>query len=438
LRILLTLENLFVLAAYASHIDKLTDHLFRHETGKMVAVLTRVFGSENLQIAEDVVQDTLLLALQTWPLKGPPENPQAWLHKVAKNKAIDIIRRNKHSVKFDFSAKDKVLLTSEYTLDNAMQQIWREEGIKDDQLRMMFACCHPGIPPENQVALILKTLCGFSTAEIARAFLSSDDTISKRLYRAKEFFREHQVKLEMPPEAEIPSRNAAVLSAIYLLFNEGYSATHSDQLIRRDLMQEAMILCRLLTENPLTRRPETCALMALMCFHSSRSDSRLTSEGEIILLPDQDRSRWDRNLIAEGNVWMNHAASGEQVSAYHLEAAIAYEHCSAAKFGDTQWPRILQLYEWLCLVAPSPVAELNKVVALLQVHGSAAALSAMERLGSDKRTEGSVLRHALLAEIHHRLGQMNAARDSLERALALSQSQAEQRLLREKLNALDG
>ena len=332
-------------------VNQLTDHLFRHESGKMVAVLTKIFGTENLETSEDVVQQTFIDAMQVWKIKGVPENPSAWLFRVAKNKAIDVIRRNKHSVQYDFSDSERILLTSEYSLSITMENLMKQELVNDDMLRMMFACCHPEISEENQITLILKTLCGFSTAEIAKTFLNGEDTISKRLYRTKEFFRTRKIKLEIPSVDELKVRTDAVLNSIYLLFNEGYNSTDSENLIREDLIGEAMMLCRLLAENIHTQQPETFALMALMCFHASRSESRLTPEGDIILLPYQDRSKWNKDLITEGNNYMNKAAFGETISTYHLEAAIAYEHCSAENFSKTNWKRILELYEWLCAVA---------------------------------------------------------------------------------------
>ncbi|MEO7960972.1 MAG: sigma-70 family RNA polymerase sigma factor, partial [Ginsengibacter sp.] len=301
-------------------VRQLTAHLFRNESKKMISVLTKIFGTENLETAEDVVQDTLLQAMHIWKLKGIPDNPSGWLFRVAKNKAIDIIRRNKHSVRFDFTDKERILLTSEYTLETTMENLWKEEYIKDDLLRMMFACCHPEISQENQITLMLKTLCGFSTMEIARAFLTSEETISKRLYRTKEFFRQHKIKLIIPSLDEIKNKTDAVLNTIYLLFNEGYNSTNSEELIRKDVIAEAMLLCKMLTENSNTQSPEVFALMALMCFHSSRSDSRLTKEGEIILLPMQDRKKWNQAMIGEGNEYMNRAAFGDSLSTYHIEA----------------------------------------------------------------------------------------------------------------------
>jgi RNA polymerase sigma factor (sigma-70 family) len=417
-------------------VNQLTDHLFRNEAKKMVAVLTKIFGTENLQTAEDVVQDTLLQAMQVWKFKGIPDNPSGWLFRVAKNKAIDIIRRNKHSLQYDFSDSEKILLTSEYTVNTAMENLWKEELIKDDLLRMMFACCHPDISEENQVTLILKTLCGFSTTEIAKAFLTSEETISKRLYRTKEFFREHKIKLAIPSVDETKNRTEAVLNSIYLLFNEGYNSTNSEELIRRDVMEEAMMLCKLLTENQHTQLPEVYALMALMCFHSSRSDSRLTTDGEIILLPMQDRKKWDAAMIDKGNEYLDRSAFGDIISSYHLQAAIAYEHCSAQNFKETNWRRILRNYEWLCEISDSPINELNKIVAVMEVSGAAIALKELENIQDKKKLESYYLYHSLLGEIHSRLHNVAKAKTCFESAITLTHSETERKMLKNKIIAL--
>ena len=422
--------------SHQQNIHKISDHLFRREAGKMVSVLTKIFGTENLETAEDVVQDTLLLALQIWKIKGIPENPSAWLYRVAKNKAIDIIRRNKHSVQYDFSDSERILLTSEYTLSTVMDNLWTDELVKDDLLRMMFACCHPEISVENQITLILKTLSGFSTAEIAKAFLTSEDTVSKRLYRTKEFFRKKKIKLEIPSVDELKCRTEGVLNSIYLLFNEGYNSTHAEDLIRKDLVNEALLLCRLLTENTNTQQPETFALMALMCFHASRIESRLSSTGEIILLAYQDRSKWDYELIDLGNEYMNKAAFGDAISTYHLEAAIAFEHCIAKSFEETNWQRILKLYEWLCQIAPSPITELNKAIVIMQVHGEIEALKAIENISDQKKLQSFYLYHSLLGEIYSKLGQPTKAKQFFETAIQLTQSSIEKKLLKEKISSL--
>ncbi len=401
----------------------------------MVAVLTKIFGTENLQTAEDVVQDTLLDAHRIWSLKGVPDNPAGWLFSVAKNKTIDIIRRNKFAIQYDFSDNEKILLTSGYTRSSAMDEWWKKELINDDLLRMMFACCHPGITEESQITLILKTLCGFSTAEIAKAFLTSEDTISKRLYRTKEFFRQHKVKLTIPTVQDLKLRTDAILNSVYLLFNEGYNSTHREELIRDDLMEEAMILGKLLVENKYTALPETHALMALMCFQSSRNESRLGGGGEIILLPQQDRSTWNSERIATGNYYMEKAATGEVLSVYHLQAAIAFEHCAAPDFESTNWKRILQLYEWLFHLSPSPVSALNRVVAILKLYGAKEALVSINDIG-DKKMEQFYLYHSVMGEIYTQLGQIQAAQVSYERALRLTQSEVERKMLQQKIMQL--
>ena len=402
----------------------------------MTAVLTKIFGTENLQTAEDVVQETLLSALNTWKLKGIPNNPSAWLFYVAKNKAIDIIRRNKHSLQYDFNNTKKKLLTSEYTVAAAMNDLWKEELINDDLLNMMFACCHPQISEENQITLILKTLCSFSTTEIAKAFLTGEDTISKRLYRTKEFFRHNKIELKIPSSNEIKDRINTVLNAIYLLFNEGYNSASSDKLIRKDVIEEAMQLCKLLTENAHTQQPEVFALMALMCFHAARIESRITSEGEIILLSMQDRTKWNRQLIEEGNGYMNRAAFGDEIRTYHLEAAIAFEHCVAESFGQTNWKKILNYYEWLCRISPSPVTELNKAIVVMQIEGAAAALRIINNISDRKKLENWYLYYASLGEIYSRLNDKQSAKTNFETAIKLTQSEAEKRMLKNKIAAL--
>ena len=415
-------------------INKTIDHLFRNEAGKMVVVLTRMFGFPNIEQAEDIVQDTILKALQTWRHGRIPENPQAWLYTTAKNSAIDFIRRDK--LKYKIETEISVLLKSEYTLVPTINELFTEGEIKDSQLRMMFACCNSEISEENQITLILKTLCGFSTTEIAKAFLTSEDTISKRLYRTKDFFRTDKIKLEIPSIDELKTRTNSVLNSIYLLFNEGYNSTHSENVIREDLIGEAMMLCKLLIENNHTQLPEVFALMALMCFHSARSGSRLTAEGEIILLPYQDRSKWNTQLIATGNQYMDKAAFGNEISSYHIEAAIAFEHCIADSFSNTNWKRILELYEWLCKIAPSPISELNKSVAVMQVHGAEKALQSIEQISNKKKLESFYLYHSLLGEVYCRLQLSKVAKKHFETAINLTQSESEKRILKNKINVL--
>jgi len=402
----------------------------------MVAVLTKIFGPENFETAEDVVQETLLQAMQVWKLKGIPQNPSAWLFQVARNKAIDVVRKNKYSTQFDFNDSERKLLTSEYTLNMTMEILWKEEHMEDELLQMMFACCHPGLSAENQITLILKTLCGFSTAEIAKAFLTSEDVVSKRLYRTKEFFRQNKIRFAIPSRDQLASRVDAVLNSIYLLFNEGYNSTHHEKLIRKELIEEAIALCRLLAENQHTQLPQVFALQALMLFHAARLESRISAEGEIILLDQQDRSSWDRELIAEGNAFMNRAAVGGEVSIYHIEAAIAYEHCIASSVASTNWKRILDYYDWLCRIAPSAITELNRVVAIMQVDGPLTALKLIDHIQDQKKLEGYYLLNSLLGEIHFRLKDSKKAKVYFEKAMEQTQSEAEKKLIKKKIKNL--
>lgn len=415
-------------------IDQTVNHLFRQESGKMVSVLVKIFGTENFELAEDVVQDALLSALESWKFNGIPDNPRAWLYRTAKNKAIDVIRKQKHSTNFDFSDPEKQLLTSEYTLTNTMELFWQDDAIKDDFLGMMYACCHPDISPENQVTFILKTLCGFSTREIAKAFLTSEDTISKRVYRAKEFFRKENIKPEIPAYNELESRTSAVLDTIYLMFNEGYSSTESGTMIREELIAQAMYLCHSLTENNQTQLPQVYALMALMCFHSARSESRMTPEGELVLLSDQDRSKWNRELVKRGNAYLNDAAFGSIISSYHLEAAIAYEHCIAPSFEQTNWDAILNYYDALVMRSPSPIVFMNRAIAIMEHKGPDIALQ--ELLAKDSELNSYHLYFALLGEICIRMDDKDGALENLERAESMARSVHEKRYLSLKIQKL--
>lgn len=416
-------------------IAKLSEDLFRHEAGKLVAVLTKIFGTENLDLSEDVVQDTFIAAMQVWALKGVPDNPSAWLFRAAKNKAIDVLRKNKFSKQIDFSDPERTLLQSEYTLTTALEKLWRDDEIQDDLLRMMFACCHPEIAAENQITLILKTLCGFSTSEIAKAFLSTEDTISKRLYRTKNFFREKKIKPELPVGTALQGRTQAVLRTVYLIFNEGYNATHTSQLIRKDLLDQAMYLCRLLAENKNTALPEVYAAMALMCFHSARIDGRINEEGEIVLLAQQDRSKWNHQLITIGNDYLNKAAFGNVISSYHAEAAIAYEHCIAPGFDETNWKNILAYYDLLAAIYSNPVVMLHRLTVIYKVFGEAKVMAEIEQSAFKTVWKKNYLYHALLGDMH--AVQFPAKAEAYYQvAFNLTQSEAEKKLLMKKMRAL--
>jgi RNA polymerase sigma factor (sigma-70 family) len=415
-------------------INEVTAHLFRHEAGKLVAVLTRVFGPHNLHLAEDVVQDTLLKALETWKLQGLPQNPTGWLFTVAKNKALDVLRRQKTAAAY--AASLSPLLQSEYTLVPTLNDLLQEENIPDAQLRMMFVCCHPNLSADAQVALILKTLCGFSVAEIAKAFITSSDTIEKRLYRAKQQFSDKQIVFELPQPQELGKRLDIVLAAIYFIFNEGYNSTRHEDLVRTDLLEEAMRLAQMLMEHPLTRDHRIAALLALFCFNCSRSATRLDKDGNILLLKEQDRSQWSQPLITQGIQFLEQSTGSEQASRYHLEAMIAYEHAVATNFEQTNWGNIIAYYNILYQIHPSPVVALNRAIAIGEKNGPLAGITAIEKIANPEKLQQYYLLPAALGEMHARLNHTSKAVEYLETAIRLTQSNAEKKLLQRKLDSL--
>ncbi len=409
------------------------NHLFRKESGIMVSVLTKIFGLEHYDLAQDVVQHSLLSALESWKFHGIPENPKAWLYRVAKNKAIDVIRKKRPECNFDFSDSEHVLLNSEYSLSVTMEKFWDTKNLKDDFLAMMYACCHPELTPINQVAFILKSLCGFSTKEIAKTFLTSEEVISKRLHRTKEYFRGNNIYPKIPSKNELKSKNKTILSCIYLMFNEGYNSTHSEDLIRKDLITQCIRLLDVLLDNPLTKSPEASALMALVLFHSARLDSRISSRGDLVLLAQQNRDDWDTRLITMGMEYLNKSASGEELSVYHIEAAIAYEHCKAKNYSETNWQKIIEYYELLGKVSPSVLIELNKCAAILEYNGAEKAKEELQKISDNKLLDSYYLYHALESEIFVRLGDINNAITHLKKAEKLTQSKLEKKLLNQKL-----
>lgn len=379
---------------------ELTEQLFRRESAKMIAVLTKIFGYKNIDFAEDVVQDTFEKALDNWSLNGIPDNPSAWLYKVAKNKAMDVVRSNKFSESFDFNSDDRDLLNSEYSIGYAMDVLWDENHIEDDLLRMMFACCHNGVSAENQISFILKTLCGFSTNEVANALLVSEDTISKRLYRVKKFFRDQDIRPEFPGENQLKPRVRTVLTAIYLIYNEGYRSHQHALTIRKDLLNQAMYLCKLLIDNPLTRFSEVYAAMALMCFHTSRIESRISEEGNTILLANQDRSLWNQELINVGLNYLSQSSINEYVTTYHFEAAIAYEHCASKSFGETDWVRILSYYDGLLALHATAVTAINRMIVYHKVNGFEKTIREIKRSTYLDDWESMELYHSFLGDVY--------------------------------------
>ncbi len=401
--------------------ERLVAHLFRHEAGRLQAVLVRWLGLHRLDEAEDLVQDTLLQALTVWKVHGVPAQPAAWLYAVAQRKTLDLLRREQRHRRLAAQAEPAPAAEP--------GALFLADEVTDSQLRMLFACCHPALPPEAQLALCLKMLGGLSAAELAGAFLVPVDTMTKRLYRAKERLRAVAGPLEVPSGAALTGRLAAVLKSLYLLFNEGYSSAHPDQLIRRELCEEALRLALLLAQHPRTNRPETHALLALLCFQVSRFDARTAAAGGIVLLPDQDRSRWHQPLIARGLRHLAAAAEGNTASEFHLEAAIALEHCRAPTYAATDWRAIGRYYDQLLHLKPTPVVALHRAVALAQAAGPAPALAAVQALpGLDSHG----LYHAILGELYAQTNQPEAAAHHLDRALALTASRPEQDLLRRK------
>ncbi|MGA0558067.1 RNA polymerase sigma factor [Larkinella sp. VNQ87] len=410
-----------------SESNSLVAHLFRHEAGRMVTVLAKLLGFDRIELAEDIVQDTMVQALRSWPFQGVPENPSAWLYRVAKNKALDVVRREK--VFREISGE----WVHEQEAEAMVERYFFEDEINDSQLRMLFACCHPSLPFESQVAMCLKILCGLSIREIANAFLTSEETISKRIYRAKEKIRTNEIRLEVPTGAQLPLRRDAVLKSIYLLFNEGYNSSHPDTLIRQDLCEEAMRLALLLTQHPQTTAPSVHALLALMCFQVARFDARTDATGAIVLLKDQDRSQWNPALIAQGKAQLARSAEGDDLTDYHLEAIIALHHCISPSYEATDWPTMLRFYDLLLDRKPGPVVALNRAVVLAEVEGPMEALMAVLQL---KSLENNQYYHTLLGDLYAQLQQTDRARQHYQQALALTTSLAEKQLLRKKTGQL--
>lgn len=400
-------------------------HLFRTEYRKIVSVLCKRFGFEQAEIAEDIASETFLSAAQSWGYNGIPPNPAAWLYAVAKNKAKNYLQRNTiFDEKVAPQVKANTPETGETELDLSPQ------NISDSQLQMMFAICHPAIPPEAQVGLSLRILCGFGIEEIADAFLSNKETINKRLFRAKEKLRELAVKIEFPAEKEIVTRLETVLTTIYLLFTEGYHSGGPDQTLRKDLCVEAMRLCTMLTENELTNKPQVSALLALMYFQASRFEARINKEGELVLYDEQDSKLWDKDLIAKGIYYFRQAAAGDHLSKYHLEAGIAYWSTQKTDTKE-KWESILQLYNHLLQIAWSPIAALNRTYALAKANGIECAIIEAEKL----KLVNNRFYFALLGELYISTDQEKAL-SNFKAAQAMAKTPADKKVLQKKIDAL--
>lgn len=405
-------------------------HLFRREWGRMVAALTRIFGVHNLALAEDVVQDAFCRALEVWKVSGVPRDPSAWLMATAKNRALDVLRRERTAR--TFAPELGRLLDDDEP--PALDHAFAAHAVRDEQLRMMFSCCHPRLSEQAQVALILNLLCGFGAGEIASAFLDGRAAVEKRISRGKKVLAGSRRLFDLSG-ADFVARLGAVRRALYLLFNEGYHGAAPGPAMRAELCGEAMRLAALLREHPPAATPETDALAALMCLHAARLPARLDEAGDLNQLVEQDRARWDAALLAEGLALLERSAAGAEVTAYHVEAAIAAAHAAAASLAATDWPMIVALYDRLMEIAPSPVVALNRAIAVGQRDGPEAGLRALRAIDHPERLARYPFFPAALGEMELRRGDLSAARAHFRSALALARNDAERRFIEKRLRA---
>jgi RNA polymerase sigma-70 factor (ECF subfamily) len=400
------------------------DHLFRRHAGQMVSVLARRFGYQYIELIEDAVQDALVTAMKKWPFTGEPENARAWLIETAKNRVIDQLRRDGRNEPIDGIA----VPVSPRNVDS----IFPGE-MAEDELRMIFACCHPSIPPDARVALTLKTVGGFSVGEIARAFLSNNEAVAKMLTRAKAKLREQESGLTVPSQEELLVRRDAVLKVLYLMFNEGYAATEGEELVRKDLCFEAIRLASIVSKHPLTRAPKVNALLALFLFQAARLDTRIDRTGELLLLEDQDRSKWNTPILAEGLKQFRSSAAGEEVSDYHLQAEIAAVHALAADYESTDWERIVDCYDELQRRRFSHVAELNRIVAIEKLRGPYAALNTLESLSALIDLSREPIYHLTRGHLLALAGDNGRAVSEFEAAHQLTTNQPVRRYLQRRI-----
>jgi RNA polymerase sigma-70 factor (ECF subfamily) len=409
-------------------VQSLVEHLFRRSAGRMVATLARIFGPRHLELAEEVVQDALLRALRVWPFRGIPRNPTAWLIQAAKNLALDRLRR-------DANLRAKEADLRRWAEERTISAAAADDPFPDDELRLIFMCCHDALAPESRVALTLKTLGGFGVPEIARAFLTPETTIAQRIVRAKRKIDEDRVPLQVPTPSELPKRLDSVLEVLYLMFNEGYAACQGENLVREDLIDESMRLTAHLLRLPTTCLPQVHALLALMLFQAARLATRVDSEGNLLLLANQDRSRWDSALIERGFMHLKEAGVGDVLTVYHVEAGIASCHALAPTWERTDWRKIVAYYDLLLKVNPSPVAVLNRAVAVAELEGPQAGLRELDALGDHPQLRAYYLLPATRGELLRRVGDHAGAMICFRQALGMTFSAPIKRFLHAKQEA---
>ncbi|WP_235324477.1 RNA polymerase sigma factor [Pedobacter lusitanus] len=414
-------------AYHAMKEQELIPHLFRSEFRKITAVLSKIFGIAHLEIAEDIASETFLLAAESWPFKGIPENPVGWLYKVAKNKARNYLTRQQLFT-------DKVAIQIGNSVNEVNEELeteWSDQHINDSQLQMLFAICHPAISAEAQIGLALRILCGFGIDEIANAFLTAKETINKRLFRAKEKLRTEKVKIEFPAGAEINRRLTTVLTTLYLLFNEGYYSESQDAILREDFCLEAMRLTYMLIANEQTNLPAVNALLALMCFHSSRFEARKDSNGAIILYQDQNEELWNDELISKGVYFLNQASRGNEITKYHLEAGIAYWQTIKTETQE-KWENVLHFYNQLLIIEYSPAAALNRAYVISKVNGNEAGITATEKLNL---TDNHYY-YMLLGELYKDIN-IQRAKDNFNKAFSLAKTETEKKIIQIQSSRLE-
>ncbi len=414
-------------------VNQLVEHFFRYESGKMVAVLTKIFGTENLDLAEDVVQDAIIEAISHWQYNGIPKSPSAWLFRVAKNKAINIVNREKYFHRY--SSETAHLLKSELKGEAGQDDVLTEQEIQDDLLRMIFICCHPVNTPDSQIALALRTLCGFSVSEIAKAFLTTEDNIKKRLVRSRQKIRDANIPFEVPTGNDLERRLQSVMETIYLLFNEGYSASRGNDIVRFELCEEAIRLVKMITSHPgISDKSNGYALQALMQLNASRFKSRQDAEGNILTLEKQDRRLWDFTLIENGFSSLERSVNADHISNFHILATISAYHCSAVNYEATDWRAILALYDSLLKIDSSPVVLLNRAIALARVSGASAAIEELKNLEGSSSLKSYHHYYSTLGALYIESNRYKEAIPILQKAIDLASLPAEKVLLQKKID----